>query len=410
MNGTLIATTPKHQMHALAYQGIIVMDSYPQLSRLLRQELGDNYVLLFAEPVTNPADNCIDWYTPVQGAVRALPELPAEKQNAVRSRLLGMAGEISRISRQLQNAQEQSRVVGGHILELALRYPDEKNIFLVGDQPVLVCWGFGPGTPGAEPQDLARIASLAPAAVPEPAAAGEEPAAPRPEPAPAPAPAENRTRGGGWLWWLLPLLLLLLLLWVLVTSFGGWPALSGTTWFHAPALPFSSTAAEDARLSKLKERNAATEQELAALKETLTARAAQCIPAAPAQKTPEEPQGEPLVLPEKKDDLAFLEGRWRCRTGLVNSTTKEPLVMEYVFDHNGKGTLEIRERNDLCRGTVEATFENGQLVLHASESRCQGKTPYNAMEIHCTDEGGAALCFGKSPASAQWKAQFSRLQ
>ena len=63
MNGTLITSTPKSSMHALACQGIMVASCYPQLRDMLRKKLGDDYVLLFAEPMPNSADNSIDWYT-----------------------------------------------------------------------------------------------------------------------------------------------------------------------------------------------------------------------------------------------------------------------------------------------------------------------------------------------------------
>ena len=61
MNGTLITSTSKSSMHALACQGIMVASCYPQLRDMLRKKLGDGYVLLFAEPMPNSADNSIDW-------------------------------------------------------------------------------------------------------------------------------------------------------------------------------------------------------------------------------------------------------------------------------------------------------------------------------------------------------------
>lgn len=41
MNGTLITSTPKSSMHALACQGIMVASCYPQLRDMLRKKLGD---------------------------------------------------------------------------------------------------------------------------------------------------------------------------------------------------------------------------------------------------------------------------------------------------------------------------------------------------------------------------------
>ena len=247
MNGNFIVNTPKYQMHALAYQRIIVMDCYAQIRDLLRGRLGDDYVLLFAEPVSNAADNSVDWYTPVQGTPRRLLELPEAEQDAIREKLAHMAEEIRHVAQELKNSPEQTRVGRGAILELALRYPDEQSLFVIGGQPVFTCWGFGPGTPGAEPQDLSRLSRKAVRATVVPEGA----------PAVAPLVVERRS---SWLRWLLPFLLLLLLLFVLVTSFGSWPALSGFTLFHAPALPFGNE--KEQALLAVQQKKAGLEQEL----------------------------------------------------------------------------------------------------------------------------------------------------
>lgn len=238
MSGNLIVTTPKHQMHALAYQGIMISDCHAQLRDMIRNRLGDAYVLLFAEPVSNTADNSIDWYTPVQGNIRHLHELPAAEQNAMRDKLAHMARELRTFAEELQRSPEHTRLTRGNILDLALRYPDENCLYVVGEQPVFTCWGFGPGTPGAEPRDLSRITKIDTPTTPiEPAPASQKSDPQEPSPKLAPQP---KRRSAGLLWWLLPLLLFLLFLCLLFTSFGTLPALSGITLFHAPALPFSA--------------------------------------------------------------------------------------------------------------------------------------------------------------------------
>ena len=47
MNGTLITSTPKSSMHALACQGIMVASCYPQLRDMLRKKLGDEHEKLW---------------------------------------------------------------------------------------------------------------------------------------------------------------------------------------------------------------------------------------------------------------------------------------------------------------------------------------------------------------------------
>lgn len=143
MNGTLITSTPKSSMHALACQGIMVASCYPQLRDMLRKKLGDDYVLLFAEPMPNSADNSIDWYTPVQGAVQRLDALPEAAQDRLRDTLAQMAAEIRRYADELRQSPDSAKQTRGEILRLALHYPGEERIFVVGDQPVFTCGATG---------------------------------------------------------------------------------------------------------------------------------------------------------------------------------------------------------------------------------------------------------------------------
>ena len=443
MSGNFIITTPKSDMHALAYQGIMVTDSYPQIRDMLRHkpELGDEYVLLFAEPVPNPANNSIDWYTPVQGAARPLSELPVEEQNVLRDRLAQMAGEILRYADELKKSQTGSGLTRGNILALALSYPGEEALFVVGDQPVFTCWGHGPGTPGAEPQDLSRLARLAVVAPPAP-----EPVKPAPEavfvPAPEPtaavqepvAPAaERKGRGAGCLLWLLPLLLLLLLLLLPFIGIGGVPAISGRTLYNIPW-----RAAESAPgLAELRAQNDRLEREVAALAAQARTHADRCresappvmerpaaTPVPPAAKpeevaspvpAPEEEKGEELVIPDQPEEvpgkLTFLRGRWLCETGLVNGSTGEPVVVEFVFDDEGRGLAVVHERNDRCTGRAIARFAEGNLHIDIDEQTCARSEGYSAQRIDCRNNGPAAECRGanQSESGESWEARFFRL-
>ncbi len=409
MNGNFIVTTPKHQMHALAYQGIMVTDCHAQLRDMLRNRLGDEYVLLFAEPAFNAADNTVDWYSPVQGPIRRLTDLPPEEQNTLRDRLAHMAKELHLFAEELRHAPESAKNTRGNVLELALRYPDESCLYVIGGQPVFTCWGYGPGTPGAEPQDLCRLTRLTAA---QPAApAPEAPAQPQPAAAVPPAPEPPRRSGLGWLWWLVPLLLLLLLLWVLFTSFGAWPALSGNALFHAPALPFGQ--ADTAALNSRRQANMALEQDIAALRTRLGEHAALCLPekkgTEPSKPAKTPAQQEELVIPEKTDDMAFMLGRWRCETGLVNSATNEPIVVEFQFDSKGKGIGMVYEKNDRCQGDAQASLTPEGLHVTLGVQQCAKGGTYSRQDIDCRNQNGAAHCQGKNQSGDPWDAQFFRI-
>lgn len=414
MSGNFIVNTPRCQMHALAFQGIMVTDCYPQLRDMLRQQLGDEYVLLFAEPASNDSDQSVDWYTPVQGAARPLNALPAGEQDALRERLAHMAREMRSLAEKLKATGEHAKVTRGTILELALRYPGEECLYAVGGQPVFTCWGFGPGTPGAEPQDLSRLARVAPSASSTAAVTEQEgQTEPREQgglPDPALSSASERRAGClPLLWWLLPLVLLLLLLWLLFTSFGGRPALGGTALFHAPLPSFcraDQTLADT--LASLEEESAALEMAVEDLRARLEAHMAQCRPES-AQRTPPPADPELLVIPEKATDMSFLQGQWRCETGLVNNRTKEPVVVEFSFDASGEGTGGIFERRRACTGAARGSLTpDGTLRIRLEEQKCGGGAAYTAQEIICRNREGRADCHGRNADGSPWDAHFIR--
>ncbi|MBQ9451717.1 MAG: hypothetical protein IJU65_00260 [Desulfovibrio sp.] len=128
MTGTFIASTPKAHMHALAYQGIMVSECFPQLRDMLRRKFGDDYVLLFAEPVFNQTEGSVDWYTPVQGTVQQLSDLPQQEQNTIRSTLMHMGNEIRRFAEELKQSPDALKLTRGNLLELALSFPDDSSL------------------------------------------------------------------------------------------------------------------------------------------------------------------------------------------------------------------------------------------------------------------------------------------
>ena len=416
MSANFIVNTPKSRMHALAYQGIMATDCFAQIRDMLRRRFDDDYVLLFAEPVPNSADSSIDWYTPVQGAVQPLIDLPEEEQNLLRDKLAQMASDIRRYAEELKQSPDSERVTRGAILLLALAYPGEEALFVVGGQPVFTCWGHGPGTPGAEAQDLSRLARLArtaPVAVSAvpPALPPQTPIPPEPEKtvvAPVPPP---QAQGGGRgclfsLLWLLPLLLLLLLLLLPFLGIGGVPALSGRTLYNIPyELPAHDLEARRAQ-------NDALERDIAALNARLKSLAAQCRENPPGPTT-EEPKGEELVIPEKTTSVSFLRGRWLCETGLVNADTREPLVVEFSFDDQGQGQATVfeKEKGDRCVGKAVATLnEAGLLHIDVDEQICAKGDGYSPQKIDCKNSTGgtSAECAGTNRRGG-WQARFFRM-
>lgn len=115
-----------------------------------------------------------------------------------------------------------------------------------------------------------------------------------------------------------------------------------------------------------------------------------------------------LQLPQKGDSVSFMEGNWICHTGLASTKTGEPVVMEFSFNKNGKGTGTILERKSGQRYTAsaQASFRNGVLRVNTSQFRGR-RGGYNSNSIECRNQGGAAQCRGKN-GNVIWNANFVR--
>lgn len=392
MTGTLITPTVKSELNPLAFQGIMAYTCYAQIIDMLRRKFGDEYVLLFAQPIENTGNGIIDWYTPVQGTPQKLESLAEANNQAITAKIKAMADEIEFYADELISSQEAQKVTRGHILKLALSCPDYSYVYVVGQQPVFVAWGFGPGTPGVEPKKISRIA-VATKAFAKPARM----AAPR------------KPWSFAWLWWLLPFFAALLLLLILFTSFGNLRAISGYPLFHLPALPLHD--ADHDRSSEI----AALEEEISVLLNKLDDHAAICSPRqAPEKPSPlaQQQQEELLVIPPEADDPSFLEGKWLCDTGLVSTSTGEPISLAFSFDKNGKGNAITYERNDRCTGSAIAEVTNGELRISLGESICKKDNHrYAPVEIICSNANGSTTeCNGKHANGHTWVAPFKRVR
>ena len=189
----------------MRYQGILVTDSHAQLQAMLTKNLSKEHALFFAEPVHEASGASVDWYTEAQGTPVALASLPQDAQTAAVARIQAIAAEVNSLAQSLIESPDSPKTIRGNILALALRYPGPEHIYMVGNQPVLTCWGFAPGTMGAQPQDLMRLGVAAVAAKAAPSAAPE--ATPGMENIPPAAPVAAKRGGLGWLWALLSILL-----------------------------------------------------------------------------------------------------------------------------------------------------------------------------------------------------------
>lgn len=137
-------------------------------------------------------------------------------------------------------------------------------------------------------------------------------------------------------------------------------------------------------------------------------------PAAPKEPKKERPPVKPekangeLVIPKNPKDISFMEGRWRCETGLFSSSTNEPVVMEFQFDKKGRGTGTVFEKNTRCRGKARASLAPEGMRILLDPQICGNGSSYTADEIQCRNKNNTAHCDGKNQAGT-WKAKFFRI-
>jgi hypothetical protein len=117
------------------------------------------------------------------------------------------------------------------------------------------------------------------------------------------------------------------------------------------------------------------------------------------------PKDEPKpmkVPPEarQKQDLAFLKGDWRSRTGLATATGETDLRPSYTLDDKGKGKVAFVEKNGAtCEAPAEARWDAGKLIIEEkSNPKCSDGHVYARNTVNCDVEpDGTAKCKGNQP-------------
>ena len=112
---------------------------------------------------------------------------------------------------------------------------------------------------------------------------------------------------------------------------------------------------------------------------------------------------KPMVVPpeaKQKQDLAFLKGDWRSRTGLATATGEKDLRPNYTLDDKGKGKVSFTQKNGAtCEAPAEARWDGTRLVIEEkSNPRCSDGRTYARNTVNCEiGADGAAQCKGSQP-------------
>src|SRR5260370_13327096 len=295
-------------------------NSAPQLRRVVRRRLGGGAADLVADPQLHEDGKESDGYAGWPGGVQPLSALDPARKEEVLTGVERSLADIRRLGDQFASAgpREDMGLVGLS-LQLAARAPADSFVFMVGDRPVIVCWGY----------EKEAANALLPAALPSPPP--PSPAAHRPVlAAPAAARALPVLRPASsvipWARTLLAALPLLFLLlggaWLLRGLLPADPALALAT-REGPDAPPAAEPAPDPKpalnsaFSDESSRGLVLKTELALIEAELKKRIADCKPPEAPKPTPQvalapppqppKPAPAPTPRPARpNDDL-----RWR---------------------------------------------------------------------------------------------------
>jgi hypothetical protein len=412
---TLIVTT-RSGVRPLGVRGEPLHNSAVQLSRIVRRRLGDAAADLLAEPQLHADGKGIDWYANWPGEVRRVVDLDPKERGEVLSQVDRGLIEIGRLGKTLSTAGsgEDTGVIG-RSLELAARRPAESFVFLVGDRPVVVCWGY-------EKEAANGLLPPGPLRMPQRQSVLNPPS---PIPLPPAVPVAAAATSIPWFRTLLLALPLLALLldgvWMLRDMLPVNPSLAVATREGPDALPppapIDRRPVLKASLSQEQARAKALQIELADIENELKKRISECRPPTPPPKPPQvatvapppprpappppqprAPSDNRLRLPTAPTrDYSFLKGCWRSDPFRHEVVQIRPGVSSYCFDSSGYGELEWRSGRLACRTGAQARFDGSTLRLHDSDTTCNDGSHWYADQLVCQrGADNVAQCSGYS--------------
>jgi hypothetical protein len=409
---TLIATT-RTGVRPLGVRGEPLHNWAAQLRGAIRRRLGDGAADLLADPQLHEDGKAIDWYAGWAGEVHKVADLEPVRRSEIVAQVDAALGDIARFGATLAAAgQGEDSGLIGRSLQLAAKRPAESFVFLVGDRPVVVCWGY-------EKEAAASLMGPALPRVPQRRSVLDAPAPPPVRPMAVQAvPVRTVPRTIPWFRSLLLALPLLLLLlggaWLLRELLPADPETAMAT-REGPDVPAPAAAPADplraikASLSTEQARQKALRIELAAIEGELKKRVSGCKPPEPPKPpqtamaapppaakpspppSPSPPQSQPqrpsdgrMRLPTTPTrDFSFMAGCWRTDPFKHEPMQMQMGVSSYCFDANGYGSLEWRRGRTACRTSARAVFNGPNLALRDQDTTCNDGSHWYADQLVC---------------------------
>ena len=142
---------------------------YQGLSEILEYRLWPDASKYIAQPIYQDDEDIIDYFSSAEGSVVVASRLNEPEKNNLYQDLQQFADAVKELSESLNTSNDVELKRLGAALSHLLKVPDLDSVYLVGEQPVLVAWGFV-GQVDGEHLDLTRL-------IPPPAVT-EEPTVP----------------------------------------------------------------------------------------------------------------------------------------------------------------------------------------------------------------------------------------
>ncbi|MEA2812519.1 MAG: hypothetical protein QOI93_216 [Rhodospirillaceae bacterium] len=124
-------------------------------------------------------------------------------------------------------------------------------------------------------------------------------------------------------------------------------------------------------------------------------------------KNPAKDEPKPMVVPpeaKQKQDLGFLKGDWRSRTGLATATGERDIRPSYTLDDKGKGKVSFVQKNGTsCEAPAEARWDGAKLVIEEKANpKCADGRTYARNTVNCeVGADGVAKCNGSQPGDTR---------
>ena len=470
--GPLLVSEPLQRYRALGLAGDPVWRAAGQLRTAIAARLSRRHADLLAIPEADPTGRRVDWYAPFDGTVQRLADLDPTEREAVQDEVRRLHAEIGGLADSMEGPDRSAAERNfARLLRHALTAPGEDTLYVVDGRPVMTFWGF---TADANLPGVFLASPPAAAPPPRPAAVSRPEAVLAS--APAAAAVAAGTRSTWWQWLLLAVLLLLLLALLAWLVRPWLPRLEATLEAEARERALGLAVRQPleiqkARVDTLQQENEALRLELARLTDEAARRGPDCAAAvlvpggavvagaapiergalsdapgqadAPGLKGPDDkkivkadmknaPDGmkdgakndpkagqkdepKPMVVPpeaKQKQDLAFLKGDWRSRTGLATATGERDLRPNYTLDDKGKGKVSFVQKNGTtCEAPAEARWDGQKLVIEEKANpRCADGKTYARNTVNCeVGADGVAKCTGSQPGdNRSYNVQFGR--